>query len=79
MTDWKPCCRLLAVVSRARGWPLGLLLQRLAHLGSRFFGNTEPTLTELLGAVSNPKANETRTGCLATTILGACNPESKGL
>jgi hypothetical protein len=30
-------------------------------------------------AVINPKANETRTGRLATTILGACDPGSKGL
>jgi hypothetical protein len=27
----------------------------------------------------HPKADETRTGCLATTILGACDPGSKGL
>jgi hypothetical protein len=26
----------------------------------------------------HPKADETRTGCLATTILGACDPGSKG-
>jgi hypothetical protein len=30
-------------------------------------------------AVINPKANETRTGCLATKILGACDPGSKEL
>ena len=50
MTDWKPCCRLLAVVAApaAGRSACSCSASRTLAVVSRFFGNTDPTLMGFL-------------------------------
>jgi hypothetical protein len=50
MTDWKPCCRLLAVVAApaAGRSACSCSASRASAVVSRFFRNTNPTLMGFL-------------------------------